>query len=206
MSRHLGPKCKLCRRSRVKLFLKGERCHTAKCAIEKRNVPPGPQGNMQKKMGEYAIRLREKQKMRFFYGVSERQMQGYFERASRAKGVTGYNLVSLFERRLDNILHRSGLAASRQDARQMVVHGHFRINARKVSIPSQLLKVGDEVAVSMNGSEILQARFNAMKEKTMPAWLQFDATAQVIKFLYLPERSEIDVPVEDQLIVEYYSR
>jgi len=149
MSRHLGPKCKLCRRSRVKLFLKGERCHTAKCAIEKRNVPPGPQGNMQKKMGEYAIRLREKQKMRFFYGVSERQMQGYFERASRAKGVTGYNLVSLFERRLDNILHRSGLAASRQDARQMVVHGHFRINARKVSIPSQLLKVGDEVYVQI---------------------------------------------------------
>jgi small subunit ribosomal protein S4 len=206
MGRYTGPSCKLCRRSRSKLFLKGERCETAKCALEKRNYPPGPQVGMPKKLSEYGIRLREKQKLRFFYGVSETQMRIMFKNAVRKQGVTGDNLLSMFERRLDNIVYRCKLADSRKEARQLVRHGHILVNARKVNIPSFLAKGGDEIQVSSKKAEFFKDRIVALKDATIPTWLSYDQSNSKIKLLHNPVRDEIDVPVEEQLIVEYYSR
>lgn len=205
MARYTGPSCKICRRNRAKLFLKGERCHTAKCAIEKRNFPPGPKAVVPRKLSEYGRRLREKQKLRFHYGVSEKQIRSYFAKALRQKGVTGYNLLSLFESRLDNVVFRSKLAASRAEARQLVRHGHFLLNGKKANIPSMLVRSGDVVQITVM-DETWTAKFEKTKEKGLPTWLVYGAQPGHIQVLQLPVREEIDAPVEEQLIVEFYSR
>jgi small subunit ribosomal protein S4 len=205
LARYTGPSCKICRRNRVKLFLKGDRCHTAKCAIEKRNFPPGPKAIIPRKLSEYGRRLREKQKLRFHYGVSEKQIRGYFSRALRQKGVTGYNLLGLFESRLDNVVFRAKLAASRAEARQSVRHGHFLLNGKKANIPSILVKAGDILHVAVSDA-VWAAKFEKTKEKGLPTWLSFGSMPGQIQVLQLPAREEIDAPVEEQLIVEFYSR
>lgn len=208
MAKQMGSVCKLCRREGMKLFLKGERCYTPKCAIDRRNQAPGQHGQAKRKVSEYGIHLREKQKVRRIYGVLERQFRGYFERAERAKGVTGENLLRILESRLDNVVYRLGFAASRAEARQMVTHGHFSVNGRKVTIPSYLLRHGDEVAVR-EGSRPLPrfeelARLAAIQR--LPDWLSADREAMKGTVLRPPAREEIDAPVKEHLIVEHYSR
>jgi len=204
MGVYQGPSCKICRRNRVKLFLKGSRCETAKCAIEKRNYPPGIRSVVPRKISEFGRRLREKQKLRFFYGVSERQIRIYFENARKSRGVTGDNLLAQFERRLDNVVYRSGIATSRREARQMVNHGHFNVNGHMVDIASYTVREGDMVGLKRGDSELMGARFAT--KKTSPVWLLLDATAKSIRIAHVPKREEIDVPVEEQLVVEFYSR
>jgi small subunit ribosomal protein S4 len=206
MGRYTGPSCKLCRRSRSKLFLKGERCQTAKCALEKRNYPPGPQGGYPRKLSEYGIRLREKQKMRFFYGVSEAQIRNYFKKAVSSKGVTGDLLISIFERRLDSVVYRCGLAKSHKQARQIVRHGSVWVNGREVNIPSFISKSGDKITIQPKKVESFKARFDALNEQPIPTWLSYDQSEKTFTILHEPLRSEVDVPVQEQLIVEYYSR
>jgi small subunit ribosomal protein S4 len=206
MGTYNGPSCKICRRNRVKLFLKGTRCETAKCAVEKRNYPPGIRSTIPRKLSEFGRRLREKQKLRFFYGVSERQIRIYFETARKSKEVTGESLLAQFERRLDNVVYRSRLAASRREARQLVAHGHFAVNSGAVDIPSYILKVGDVVSLKRPEDALLVTRFGVKKELGFPVWLVVDGTQNSIKIAHLPKREEIDVPVEEQLIVEFYSR
>jgi small subunit ribosomal protein S4 len=206
MSRYRGPSCKLCRRSREKLFLKGERCFTMKCEIEKRNYPPGIRSLKPAKLSEYGRRLREKQKLRFFYGVTEKQMRMYFKQASNEKGVTGNNLLSRFEKRFDNVMYRSILAKSRKQGRQLVKHSHFLLNGKKVDIPSIILKAGDEISIRKDSEDLFKPSFELLKDKSIPEWLVFDEKQKTIKVLRDPSREEIDVPVEEQLIVEYYSK
>lgn len=208
MGRYVGASCKICRRSREKLYLKGERCHTAKCAIEKRNFPPGPRASAPRKMSEYGKRLREKQKLRFYYGISEQQIRNYFEEAARQKGITGHVLLSLLERRLDNIVFRAGLARSRKEARQLVRHGHFKVNSQKGNIPSQLVNEGDVVHILELDKEYWKKTVEALAQSpnAMPSWLSFNNEQKSIKFVSLPKREELDVPVQEQLIVEFYSR
>lgn len=205
MARYTGPSCKICRRNRVKLYLKGERCHTAKCAIEKRNFPPGPKAVVPRKMSEYGRRLREKQKLRFHYGVSEKQIRAYFSKALRQKGVTGYNLLSLFESRLDNVVFRSRLAGSRAEARQLVKHKHFLLNGKKVDVPSICLKSGDLLQIA-DFDEVWSLKFEKAKEKGLPVWISVTPVPGQVQVLQLPVREEIDAPVEEHLIVEFYSR
>ena len=205
MGRYTGPSCKICRRNREKLFLKGERCYTAKCEIEKRNFPPGKRSPMMKKSSEYGRRLREKQKLRFFYGVSESKIRAYFEEANRQTGITGHNLLSIFESRLDNFVYRAKLASSRKEARQLIRHGHFRVNDKKLNIASALLKEGDTLKVREKSAKIMEDRFKKAVEN-MPSWIQLDDKSKTVKLMEKPKRSEIDVPIEEQLIVEYYSR
>lgn len=206
MSRYRGPSCKICRRAREKLFLKGSRCYTAKCAIEKRNYPPGHHAGAGRRLSEYGIRLREKQKLRFFYGVTEGQMRIYFKEANRLKGVTGHNLLRLFEKRLDNVVYRASLASSRKEARQLVKHGHFEIDNKKVNVPSIILKPGSTVTVKKKSKDLFKPRFDHLKDVTLPTWMSFEAQSGSISLLHQPKREEIDVPVHEQLIVEYYSR
>jgi small subunit ribosomal protein S4 len=205
MGRYLEASCKICRRNKVKLFLKGARCETSKCAIEKRNYPPGPKTAVVRKVSEYGKRLREKQKLRFFYGVSEAQMRNYFKKALAQKGVTGHNLLSLFEKRLDNILVRAKLAVSRKEARQLIRHGHFRLNKRKATIASLSAHEGDVISIKEASFELLKARIDLLKEKGLPTWLAFDETEKSVKLLHNPKREEIDSPVQEQLVVEFYS-
>lgn len=207
MGRYKGPSCKICRRNGEKLYLKGERCHTAKCEIDKRNFPPGDSvRRFARKASEYGRRLREKQKLRFFYGVSEKQMRIYFSKASKQKGVTGHNLLTMFESRIDNVLFRSNLARSRAEARQLVKHGHFKVNKRKMDIPSFLSSEGDEVIIDTADNKLWEERIKALEEKGYPAWMSFDKANKSLTILHLPKREEIDVPVEEQLIVEFYSK
>lgn len=206
MSRYTGPSCKICRRNREKLFLKGERCFTAKCAIEKRNVPPGPQSGVLRKLSEYGRRLREKQKLRFLYGVTEAQMQIAFKKALAQKGVTGSNLLTLFERRIDNVLYRAGFSLSRKDGRQFVLHGHVSVNNAKSNIPSRLLKVGDEISLVPGVVPSFKLKKERIGERNHPTWFSFDEEKGLIKILTFPKREEVDIPVDVQLIVEYYSR
>ncbi|MGE4169290.1 MAG: 30S ribosomal protein S4 [Candidatus Margulisiibacteriota bacterium] len=206
MARYRDANCKICRRNKVKLFLKGARCLTAKCAIEKRNFPPGPRVGIPKKMSEYGRRLREKQKLRFFYGVSEKQIRNYFEKAVSQKGVTGTNLLAHFEKRLDNLLCRVALAPSRKEARQLVRHRHIFLNGKQVDIPSIIVKPGDVVSVAPASVEALKKRFEFVKGQLMPTWLAFEDATHSFKVLHTPERTEMDVPVEEQLVVEFYSR
>jgi len=206
MGRYIGPSCKKCRRSRAKLFLKGERCFTAKCEIDKRNFPPGPRSSSMRKISEYGKRLREKQKLRFYYGVSEKQMQNYFEKAARQKGMTGENLLSLFERRIDNIIYRSHQAASRKNARQLVRHGHFTINDKKITAPSYIIKESDTVQIKEKSRKAVFVNLETVKERGIPAWMAFNKEKTILSIEHLPKRTEIDVPVEEQLIVEFYSR
>ncbi len=208
MARYAGPSCKLCRREGLKLYLKGDRCYTGKCAIDRRSYAPGQHGQLRKKTSEYGIQLREKQKARRLYGVLEKQFRNYFKEANRQPGVTGENLLRLLERRLDNVIYRLGLGASRDEARQLVTHGHFEVNGRKVNIPSYLVKVGDEITVrekSTKSSRIKELMERA-GEKTSPAWLEYDAEQAKARVVALPSREQLDVPIEEHLIVELYSR
>lgn len=205
MGRYLEAKCKICRRNKEKLYLKGARCESAKCAMEKRNYPPGIRTAVAKKMSEYGKRLREKQKLRFFYGVSEVQMRNYFAKASNQKGISGHNLLTLFERRLDNVLYRAKLATSRKEARIMVRHRHFLINGRLTNIASHLVSPNDVITINPTSAQIFEGRFQTVKEKGVGTWLSFDEPNKSIKIVHLPSREEIDSPVQEQLIVEFYS-
>jgi small subunit ribosomal protein S4 len=209
MARYIGPVCRLCRREGMKLFLKGERCYTEKCAIEKRNFAPGQHGKSRKsKMLGYGIQLREKQKVKRIYGVLEDQFRRYFEQAERTRGITGETLLQLLERRLDNVAYRVGFATSRAAARQLVRHGHFTVNGRKVDIPSFSVKPGDVIAVrqiSRKSAAILHA-LEEVKGRGVPEWLQFDAEGMAGKIGSIPNRQQINLPVQEQLIVELYSK
>ena len=206
MSRYTGADCKKCRREGEKLYLKGDRCYTEKCAVAKRPFAPGHLGRVPKKMSDYGIHLRAKQKARICYGVSEKQFRNYFIKANKAKGVTGTVLLQMLERRLDNIVYRLGMADSRKKARQLVRHGHFLVNGRKVDIPSFLVKVDDAVDIKEKSLALFAGQFEKIKERTVPAWLSLDLKIGKAKIVTLPKRSEIDVPVEEQLIIEYYAR
>ncbi|HTV03080.1 MAG TPA: 30S ribosomal protein S4 [Luteitalea sp.] len=209
MARYIGPVCRLCRREGMKLFLKGERCYTEKCAIEKRNLPPGQHGKARKaKMLGYGLQLREKQKVKRTYGVLENQFRRYFETADRQRGITGETLLQLLERRLDNAVYRLGFATSRPQARQLVKHGHFLVNGKKVDIPSYQLRQGDVVTLRQS-SDKNPAILHAMEEvkgRGVPEWLALDAAAPSGRVVSLPTREQINLPVQEQLIVELYSK
>ena len=209
MARYIGPVCRLCRREGMKLFLKGERCYTEKCAIEKRNLPPGQHGKARKaKMLGYGLQLREKQKVKRTYGVLENQFRRYFEAADRQRGITGETLLQLLERRLDNAIYRLGFATSRPQARQLVKHGHFLVNGKKVDIPSYQLRQGDVVSLrqtSEKNAVILHA-IEEVKGRGIPEWLSLDASASSGRVVSLPTREQINLPVQEQLIVELYSK
>jgi small subunit ribosomal protein S4 len=205
MARYIGPVCRLCRREGMKLFLKGERCYGEKCAIEKRNVPPGQHGRARRaKIVGYGIQLREKQKVKRTYGVLENQFRRYFEAADRQKGVTGELLLQSLERRLDNVVYRLGFATSRAQARQLVRHGHFTVNGRKVDIPSFAVRAGDTIAVRASSHEnaAIQHAMEEVKGRGIPEWLAFDAPAFAARVAQLPSREQINLPVQEQLIVE----
>ncbi|MEW6448309.1 MAG: 30S ribosomal protein S4 [Bacillota bacterium] len=208
MARYTEARCRLCRREGLKLYLKGDRCYSNRCAIDRRNVPPGQHGRTRRKVTEYAVQLREKQKVRRIYGVLETQFRNYFEKAERQRGITGENLLRLLERRLDNIVYRLGLAASRTEARQLIRHGHFQVNGRKVSIPSYLVRVGDKVTVANKSKDSprIKELIERAAQNTPPAWLGYDADAVTGEVLSYPTRDQIDTPVKEQLIVELYSR
>ncbi|MCW2927327.1 MAG: rpsD [Thermoleophilia bacterium] len=205
MARYTGPACKLCRREGLKLFLKGERCLTEKCAIERRAYPPGQHGRGRIKQSEYLTQLREKQKARRYYGLLEKQFRGYYEKASRKEGITGENLLRLLEQRLDNVVYRLGFGASRAQARQLIRHGHFAVNGRRVTIPSFQVKPGDELALKHErAKDVILSATDLVA--SVPAWLQADHENLSGKVVRSPERDEIDVPVQEQLIVELYSK
>ncbi|MBI2215935.1 MAG: 30S ribosomal protein S4 [Candidatus Rokubacteria bacterium] len=207
MARYKDAKCRLCRREGMKLFLKGARCFTDKCAIERRNYPPGQHGLNRGKLTNFGVQLREKQKAKRIYGVVENQFRRAFARAEREKGVTGENLLRLLECRLDNVVHRLGFAASRRESRQMVAHGHYRVNGRKVTVPSFLVGVGD--VVELRSSSKLAARvddnLNAGRGG-VPQWLELDVAQKRGTVRSLPLREDIQIPVQEQLIVELYSK
>jgi small subunit ribosomal protein S4 len=208
MARYTGPVCRLCRRERMKLFLKGTRCMGPKCAIERRPYPPGQHGRGRIKESEYLVQLREKQKARRIYGVLEKQFRRYYEEATHAKGVTGTRLLQLLELRLDNVVYRGGLAMSRDQARQFVTHGHFQVNGRKVDIPSYRVKAGDVVSVrnrSRSVGRIVEAAAFAAG-RHIPDWLILEAGELKISVVSEPARELIDVPVQEQMIVELYSK
>ena len=209
MARYIGPVCRLCRREGMKLFLKGERCYTEKCAIEKRNLPPGQHGKLRKaKLVGYGLQLREKQKVKRIYGVLENQFRRYFEMADRTRGITGETLLQLLERRLDNVVYRLGLSTSRAQARQFVRHGHFAVNDRKVDVPSYSLKAGDVVTVRSTSAQnaAIQHAIEEVKGLGIPEWLSFDSGALSGRVTSLPTREQINLPVQEQLIVELYSK
>jgi small subunit ribosomal protein S4 len=209
MARYIGPVCRLCRREGIKLFLKGERCYTEKCAIEKRNFIPGQHGKARKsKIVGYGVQLREKQKVKRIYGVLEDQFRRYFEHAERTRGITGETLLQLLERRLDNVTYRLGLATSRSQARQLVRHGHLTVNGRKVDIPSFSVKPGDVVRLrekSWKNTAVVHA-LEEVKGRGVPEWLSFDAAAMSARVASVPTRQQINLPVQEQLIVELYSK
>ena len=206
MARDLGPKCRVCRREGMKLFLKGERCLTEKCAIERRSYPPGEHGRGRIKQSEYLLQLREKQKARRYYGLLEKQFRNYYEKASKQQGITGEVLLRMLELRLDNVVYRLGFAASRSQARQLVRHGHFQVNGRRVNIPSFQVRA-DQIISTRPGSSADQVIRDATDlTASVAPWLQADHEALTGKILKLPERSEIDTPVQESLIVELYSK
>lgn len=208
MSRYTGPVCRLCRAEGAKLFLKGDRCYTEKCGLTKRNSKPGQHGTRRGKMSEYGLRLREKQKLRRFYGINETQFSTIYKKATRMSGQTGHNFLQLLERRLDNVVYRLGLGVSRSQARQLVCHGHFTVNGRKLDIPSALLKVGDVVAVAEGSRDVPTIKQNAeaSASRSIPAWLEFNPEAMSGSLVAVPVREQIDVPVNEQLVVEFYAR
>ena len=208
MARYTGPVCKLCRREGTKLFLKGDRCLSGKCAIDRRPTPPGPHGVSRRQPKEYGLQLREKQKAKRYYGVLETQFRNYFEKASKLEGMAGPHLLSLLERRLDNVVYRMGMAESRKEARQLVLHGHFRLNGKKVNIPSQLVKVGDVISLAekSRSKEKFKTLIDELDTKISPKWLEVDREQITAKVLALPTRGDIDFPFEEQLIVELYSK
>ena len=206
MARDRSPKCKQCRREGIKLFLKGERCLTEKCAIERRSYPPGEHGRGRIKQSEYLLQLREKQKARRYYGLLEKQFRTYYEKANRQGGITGENLLRMLETRLDNVVYRLGFAASRAQARQIIRHGHFQVNGRRVNIPSYQVRPNDVVSLKA-GSPVEQVVRDATDlTASVASWLQADHDNLTGKVLKLPERTDIDTPVQEQLIVELYSK
>jgi len=207
MARYTGAVCRLCRREGQKLFLKGDRCYSSKCSLDRRAYAPGQHGQSRKKASEYGIQLRMKQKARRYYGVLEGQFHHYFEIAERKTGVTGENLLRLLESRLDNVVYRCGWASSRPEARQLVVHNHFTVNGKKVNVPSYLVKAGDVVAVcdKSRASEKIKAVVEACASRPKPEWISV-ADNMEAKIVNLPTREQIDVPIEEHLIVEFYSK
>ena len=209
MARYTGAVCRQCRREGQKLFLKGDRCYTDKCAMERRPFAPGQHGNgRNKKRSEYGMQLREKQKAKHYYGVLESQFAKYFDMADRKAGMTGENLLRILESRLDNVVYRSGLASSRKEARQLVRHGHYTLNGHKANIPSILLKAGDVVAVTEKSRSLdkIKSVVEANSSKPVPKWLDFDAEKLAVKVIDLPNREDIDLDVEEHYIVELYSK
>ena len=208
MSRYTGPVCRLCRAEGTKLFLKGDRCYTEKCGLTKRNSRPGQHGTRRSKMSEYGLRLREKQKLRRFYGLNESQFSTVYEKASKLAGQTGHNFLQLLERRIDNIVYRLGFGVSRSQARQLVAHGHFTVNGRKLDIPSALLKPGDVLAVAEGSRDVVLLKENseAAAVRSIPAWLSFNPDSMTGNVLTVPIREQIEVPVNEQLVVEFYAR
>jgi small subunit ribosomal protein S4 len=206
MARDTGPQCKQCRREGLKLFLKGERCLTDKCSVERRPYPPGQHGRGRVRQSEYRHQLREKQKARRYYQLLEKQFRSYYDKASRQPGVTGENLLRLLERRLDNVVVRLGFAASRRQARQLIGHGHFMVNGRRVNKPSYQLRPGDVISVRDTSRARTVIGEATELTATVPAWLQADYDSFTAKVLRLPEREEISTPVQEQLIVELYSK
>lgn len=208
MAKYTDSKCRLCRREGAKLFLKGERCFKATCAFERRPVAPGQHGMARKKISEYGLQLREKQKCKRIYGVLEGQFRKYFEKADRMKGITGENMLSLLERRLDNVIFRMGIGSSRSQARQLVTHGHFTVNGKKVNIASYCVKVGDVIAVKENKkSNKYFEEIKTMKVGSMPKWLEFDPESLTGKILANPTREDVaDVTIKENMIVELYSK
>jgi small subunit ribosomal protein S4 len=206
MARDTSPQCKQCRREGQKLFLKGERCFTDKCGVERRSYPPGEHGRGRMRQSEYRLQLREKQKARRYYQVLEKQFRAYYDKASRQPGVTGENLLRLLESRFDNVLVRLGFAASRRQARQLIRHGHWMVNGRRVDIPSYQLRPEDVISIKVDAAAADTVRMATELVSTVPAWLQADHDALTAKVLRFPERSEISAPVQEQLIVELYSK
>ena len=208
MARYTGAVCRLCRREGQKLFLKGERCYSEKCSIAVRAYAPGQHGQGRKKSSEYGLQLRAKQKARRFYGVQEGQFRHYFEIAERKQGVTGENLLKILESRLDNVVYRVGFASSRAEARQLIGHGHFEVNGSRVDIASYLLKAGDVIAICEKSKalEKMKSVVEANGSRPAPAWIDVDKDKCEAKIIALPERDQIDAPVEEQPIVEFYSK
>ncbi|HIW39381.1 MAG TPA: 30S ribosomal protein S4 [Candidatus Eubacterium pullicola] len=206
MARYREANCRLCRREGQKLFLKGDRCYSEKCALERRNFPPGQHGQGRKKVSEYGLQLREKQKAKRFYGLQETQFRNLFDKAVRKQGKAGENLLIMLETRLDNVVFRLGFASSRKEARQLVVHGHFTINGKKANIPSMAVKAGDVIAVKEKSTN--SPKFKEIKDMTItvPAWLSVDVNKLEGQVLSIPTREQIDTPVAEHLIVELYSK
>jgi small subunit ribosomal protein S4 len=206
LSRYAGPACRLCRREGTKLFLKSERCYTEKCEIEKRNYPPGVHVETRTKITEYGIRLREKQRVRKMYGLTETQFKRFFTEAERMGGITGTNLLVLLERRLDNMVYRLGFAGSRREARQLVSHRHVMVNGRKVNVPSFLVHEGDAIEVVNKNLPSVRNALESVVRRGIPSWLELDKEEAKGKVKLLPAREDITLPIKEQLIVEYYSR
>jgi small subunit ribosomal protein S4 len=208
LARYTGPSCRLCRRENTELFLKGDRCYTDKCAIKRRNYPPGQHGQGRSKTSDYGVQLREKQKVKRLYGLIEKQFRNYFDRADRMKGVTGENLLSLLERRLDNVVYRLGFASSRAEARQLVRHGHFSLNGRKATIPSMQVKAGDQIELREKSRAVtsINDSLDSVVRRGIPQWLELERDAFKGCAKALPVREDITTPIQEQLIVELYSK
>ena len=208
MSRYKDEQCRICRREGQKLFLKGSRCYTDKCSVTRRNYAPGEHGQGKKKLSEYGTQLREKQKTKSFYGVGEKQFRKYFEMAENKKGITGENLLQILESRLDNVVYRAGFGTSRAQARQLVNHGQFNVNGQKVDIPSYLIKAGDVITVRENkqDNKTIKGNIEDNKARPIPEWMEKDNDKLQIKVIRLASREDVDIPVEEHLIVELYSK
>ncbi len=208
MARYTGPACRICRREGTKLFLKGERCMTGKCAIDRRNTAPGQHGAANKKVREYGMHLREKQKVRRYYGLLETQFHNLYLEAERKPGMTGENLLVLLERRLDNVVYRMGMAESRKEARQLVLHAHFTLNGKKVNIPSISVKPGDVIAVKESSRDLTKIKglLEAQSSKLSPKWLEVNKENGSAKVVAMPAREDVDFEINEQLIVEFYSK
>jgi small subunit ribosomal protein S4 len=208
MARYIGSLCRICRREGEKLFLKGDRCYTEKCAIERRKYPPGEHGQGYRKLSDYGLQLREKQKVRKMYGILERQFRRYFNEAARKKGITGETLLQLIESRLDNVVYRMGFASNRRRARQLIRHGHILVNGRKVDLPSYSVKAGDLVEIKESSKSISDIIDSIAKSghRGIPSWVEVDSTDLKGKVLHIPSREEMQLPIQEQLIVELYSK
>ena len=208
MSRYKDEQCRICRREGQKLFLKGSRCYTDKCSVTRRNYAPGEHGQGKKKLSEYGTQLREKQKTKSFYGVGEKQFRKYFQMAENKKGITGENLLQILESRLDNVVYRAGFGTSRAQARQFVNHGHFEVNGKKVDIPSYLVKAGDVIAVReiKKDHKTIKENMEVNSSKPVPEWLEMNSEKLQVKVVRLASREDVDIPVEEHLIVELYSK
>lgn len=208
MARYIESVCRLCRRENLKLYLKGDRCYSDKCAFERRSYPPGQHGQGRSKFSSYGVQLREKQKVKRMYGLVEKQFRNFFAKAERQKGITGTNLLILLERRLDNMVYRLGFANSRNEARQLVQHNHFNVNGRKVSIPSYLVKIGDviELREKSRQSAKINDSLEGVARRGIPSWLELDKEHYRGRILALPSREDLTMPIKEQLIVELYSK